>query len=140
MSWARRCFATFALLIVIFAGFGCSPRRVVLTFDNRTDAVLCFYPSANDAAGADCSSAVELRAEARYERLCGGDASRPITSIIGVRGGDQIYSRTATCGEWIDTDRRIVIEQEGDEFVVTDSLPVSTPSSRGRLSNVGAAP
>ena len=44
------------------------------------------------------------------------------------RGGRTIYSRTASFGEWIDTDRRFVIEQEGDEFIVTDSLPDFTPS------------
>ena len=129
MSWARRGLATLALLIVIVVSLGCEPSTLLFTFDNRTDVVLCYYPSANDAAGADCSPEVEPGAETRYERLCGGDASRPITSIIGVKqGGEQIYSRTATCGEWLDTDLRLVIEQEGDEFIVTDSLPDSIPS------------
>ena len=119
-----RLYAVFAVtLIVIVAGIGCSPRRVVLTFDNRTDAVLCQYTNPNSAAAARCLAEVEPRAETRWEQLCGGDASRPITVIIAVKqGGDQIYGRTVSCGAWLDTDRRIVIEQEGDEFIVTDGL------------------
>lgn len=129
MRWARRCFATCALLIVMVAGFGCDPQAVRFTYDNRTDAVLCPYPSANDAAAARCLIELEPRAEAEWERGCAGDANQPITVIIAVKeGGKQVYSRTATCGEWLDTDRRFVIEQEGDEFIVTDSLPASIPS------------
>lgn len=129
MSWARRWLATAALLIVIVVGLGCGPASVLFTFDNRTDAVLCEYRAPNPAAAARCSAELEPRAETEWERGCAGDANIPITVIIAVKqGGDQIYRRTATCGEWLDTDRRFVIEQEGDEFIVTDSLPDSAPS------------
>ena len=69
------------------------------------------------------------RAETHWLRDCDAQRGRPITMIITVKqGGDQIYSRTATCGEWQDSGGRFVIEQEADEFIVTDSLPDSTPS------------
>ncbi len=128
MRWARRCLAIFALLVVIVAGVACDPQDARFTFDNRTDAVLCQYGSPNDAALARCRSEVEPRAETVWLRDCDAKRGRPITMIITVKqGGDQIYSRTATCGEWQDSGGRFVIEQEGDEFIVTDSLLDSTP-------------
>jgi hypothetical protein len=46
--------------------------------------------------------------------------------IITVKdSGREIYNRTSTCGEA--NDARFIIEQEGDEFVVSDSLPEATP-------------
>ncbi len=128
-SWARRWLVTLALLIVIVAGVACDPQDARFAFANRTDAVLCQYGSPNDAALARCRSEVEPRAETVWLRDCDAKRGRPITMIITVeQGGDQIYSRTATCGEWLDSDRRVVIEQEGDDFVVTDSLQDSAPS------------
>ncbi|MEX1252890.1 MAG: hypothetical protein WEE64_00980 [Dehalococcoidia bacterium] len=48
--------------------------------------------------------------------------------IITVKeGGREVYRRTASCGEWNDSGKRLIIEQKGDEFIVTDSLPDSTP-------------
>ena len=100
------------------------------TFDNRTDVALCQYPSPQDAAAARCSAELEPRAETDWGRDCDGIDSRPITMIITVKdGGRQIYSRTASCGEWHDTGGRFVIEQEGEEFMVTDSLPDASSGS-----------
>ena len=56
---------------------------------------------------------------------CDGKTSRPINVIIAPtsqQAGRPIYNRTATCGEWHDTDRTFTIEQAGDEFMVTDGM------------------
>lgn len=122
MRWARRCLATLAPLTVVVVG--CGPADVGFTFDNRTDAALCYYTSLGDAELAECNQELEPRAETDWGQDCDNDSNRPITVVITVKqGGYQIYNRTASCGEWHDTDRRFVIEQEGDEFIVTDSLP-----------------
>lgn len=127
VSWARRCLAIAVPLSVIVAG--CGPADVLFTFDNRTDAVLCEYPSPQDAAGARCLAKLEPRTETDWGRDCDGLESRPVTVIITIKqGGRQIYDRTASCGQWHDTERRFVIEQQGGEFIVTDSLTASTPS------------
>jgi len=34
-----------------------------------------------------------------------------------------VYSRTATCREWKNASATFIIEQDGDTFIVTDSLP-----------------
>ena len=124
---ARLFLATVVLLSVTFAG--CGPASVLFTFDNRTDAVLCEYPGPRDAAGATCLVTLAPRAETGGGRDCDGIESRPVTVIITVKeDGRQIYNRTASCGEWSDTVRRFVIEREGEDFIVTDSLPKPTPS------------
>jgi len=59
-----------------------------------------------------------------------GAAQRaPITVILTVQAsGRQIYSRTALCREWQDTDGTFVIEKKGDEFMVVDSLSDGEPT------------
>lgn len=118
--WARRCLPFVILLTLAISGFGCGPADVVWTFDNRTDEVLCEYPSPQGAAGARCLAELEPQAETDWGRDCDGKTSRPIPVIITVKqGGRQIYSETRSCGEWHDTDRTFVIEQEDGEFIVT---------------------
>jgi hypothetical protein len=71
---------------------------------------------------------VAARAESRWGRDCDGVSSRPITVVITVKEeGREIYSGTASCGDWNDTERRFVIEQDGEQFVVMDSLSDSAP-------------
>jgi hypothetical protein len=124
---ARPFLATVVLLSVLFAG--CGPASVGFTFDNRTDAVLCEYPGPQEAAGGRCLVALAPRSETGGGRDCDGIESRPVTVIIAVKAdGRQVYRKTASCGEWEDTARRFIIEQEGEEFIVTDSLPGPTPS------------
>ena len=132
---ARRCLATVVVLTVVVSG--CGPfysTEVAFTFDNRTDAALCYFPSRQDAATARCLQELKPRAKTRWLSGCGRGTKdevhrNPITVVITVKEvGRQIYSRTASCGEWKNTDRKFVIEQHGDEFIVTDSLPASRPS------------
>ncbi|MCH7999575.1 MAG: hypothetical protein IIA91_08870 [Chloroflexi bacterium] len=71
-------------------------------------------------------------AEKTWGRGCGdgpGAEKARITVILTVKeGGRQIYNRTAECRVWQDSDRIFVIEREGDEFIVTDSLQYAKPS------------
>ncbi len=133
-SLARRCLATVVVLTVVVSG--CGPfysTEVAFTFDNRTDAVLCYFPSRQDAASARCLQELKPRAKTRWLPGCGRGTKdevhrNPITVVITARDvGRQIYRRTASCGEWKNTDRKFVIEQQGGEFIVKDSLPASTP-------------
>ena len=121
IGWACMCLPLVVMTLLVAA---CGPADVGFTFDNRTDTVLCEYPSPQDAAGASCLVALDPRAETKGGRDCDGKGERPVSVIITVKdGGDQIYSRTASCGEWNDTDRRFVIEQDGSSFLVSDSFP-----------------
>ena len=132
---ARRYLATVVVLTVVVAG--CGPfysTEVAFTFDNRTDAVLCYFPSRQDAAAARCLQELEPKAKTHWLSGCGRGTkdkvrSNPITVVITVKEvGRQIYNRTASCGEWKDTERRFIIQQEGEEFIIADSLSGSTPS------------
>ena len=127
-----------ALLIAIFAvSTACwlKHESVQFTFDNRTGSLLCSYPSQPDASSARCLSEIDPLAETTLGRGCGdgpGAEKARIPVILTVKqGGRQIYNRTAECRVWQDSDRTFVIEQRGDEFVVTDSLPseLDTPIS-----------
>jgi hypothetical protein len=118
-------------LAILAAGCSWMPvfsGEAVFNFENRTDSALCIYPSSGDASSARCLLELGPRSEITSGRDCGGGTSgqvdaRTVTVIITVKqDGREIYHRTATCGEWNDTDRRFVIEQRGDDFIVTDSL------------------
>ena len=123
------------LCIVIFvASTACFLKNVDVqfTFDNRTGSLLCFYPSSADASLGRCRSEFDTMAETIRTVGCGdgsGVEKNPISVILTVKqGGRQIYNRTAECRVWQDSDRIFVIEREGDEFIVTDSLQYAKPS------------
>ncbi|MBI5288066.1 MAG: hypothetical protein HY873_03745 [Chloroflexi bacterium] len=106
--------------------------ELAFTFDNRTDAILCEYPSSPDAAAGSCAAAIKPHGRTTWRLGCADEGSRgavdrsPITLIITVKEtGQEIYNRTASCKEWNDSDRRFVIEEDGGRFIVTDSLAVS---------------
>ncbi|MEX1255464.1 MAG: hypothetical protein WEE64_14090 [Dehalococcoidia bacterium] len=103
---------------------GCGPASILFTFENRTDAALCYYLSRGDAELAECNQELGPRDETKWGTDCDNRNNRRIQVMVTVKqDGREIYDRPATCGEWNDTDRRFIIEQEGDEFIVTDSLP-----------------
>jgi hypothetical protein len=95
--------------------------------DNRTESVVCLYPSVPDAAGGRCLMEVKPGTDAGWGLGCayGKNADEaPVTVAITVKeGGRPIYDRTAECLVWQRSERRFIIEQRGDEFVVTDPLP-----------------
>lgn len=127
---ARRCWAAVAILTFVSGcgSYSFYSTEVAFSLDNRTDAVLCYFPSRQDAASARCLQQLDAGAEKQWLPGCGRGtkdevAANPISVVITTKdGGRQIYSRTATCGEWKDTDRTFVIEQEGDVIMVTDGF------------------
>ena len=105
---------------------------VHFALDNRTDSLLCYYLSPEAASAARCQQEVGQQAETAWTPGCGsgpGVKKNPITVVLTIKqGGRQIYNRTAECGAWQDSDRTFVIEQRGDDFVVSDPFTNSLPS------------
>src|SRR5438874_1224547 len=109
--------AVILLTVGVFAACGNATDTVRFHYGNRTDSTLCTYPSAQGAAAARCVEPAEPHATTRLGSGCGyGSASavrtHPVTMILTVKDtGQQIYSRTASCGEWNDSGATLVIEQ-----------------------------
>lgn len=128
---ARPCTVFLASVLVVVAGCGLlsTQEHVDFRFDNRTESVLCYSPSTESAVAARCLQEVEPQAVTKWSPGCGYGSrdftrSDPITVILTVKeSGQRIYNRAAPCQVWRDSDRIFVIEQDGDGFVVTDSLP-----------------
>ena len=106
--------------------------EVDFSFENLTDAPLCVYTSHEDAAASRCVSEVKPADDRKLTVGCGdgpGVEDAPITVVLTVKeGARQIYQRTEECQVWQGSERTFVIEQRGDEFVVTDPLTDATPS------------
>jgi hypothetical protein len=106
--------------------------EVELTFDNRTESLLCYFPSREEASAARCLQELRPLAQTAWRPGCGyGEHADelPLTVILTVKeGGHQIYQRTEECRMWQASDRKFVIEQRGDDFVVTDPLADTRPS------------
>jgi hypothetical protein len=117
------------LFVALSAGLAvvmsaCGPPSVGFTFENRTDSALCEYLSDADTRGADCLDEIDPNSKKGSGRDCDGQRNRSFTVILTVKeDGREIFRTTGTCGEWDETKRRFVIDREGDEFIVTDSLP-----------------
>ena len=121
-----------ALLVGIVIIFAACHEDVKLSFDNRTEALLCFYSSTKYASEAECLDEVKPLKETTSVPGCGygTDADKiPLTVVLTVKdGGRQIYQRTEECRIWQKSSRKFVIQQSGDDFVVTDPLAATTPS------------
>jgi len=101
------------------------PAPIKLTFVNETDSLLCYGSSSADAASG-CQE-VKARRTTVWRPGCGTTGKLPMSVVLTLgQGGAEVYNRTATCNEW-DSGGKFVIEQAGDDFVVTDSLPGSVP-------------
>src|SRR3990170_7159538 len=78
--------------------------EVEFSFENRTESLLCYYPSVEDAAAAPCVQEVEAHATTAWLPGCGygKDADKiPVTVILTVKEGKrQIYKRTEECRMW----------------------------------------
>jgi hypothetical protein len=102
------------------------------TFDNRTDFILCLYPSPADAAAGRCLDEVKPHATVDGFIECGdgpGTEKNRIPVIVTVKeGGRQIYQRIEECRTWQASDGKFVIQQRGDDFLVTDPLTDATQS------------
>ena len=99
-------------------------------FVNNTDSLLCCEgaPGQYGQFSDRCLNRIEPQGTTVWRPECesGGDYST-VRLTVGARGRE-IYDRTATCGEWKASGGTFIIEQDGDEFVVADSLPENTPS------------
>ncbi len=120
------------VILAVSTACGLNHENVKFTFDNRTDSLLCYEPSPEDASDRRCLQEVEPLAETVWRPGCGhgGDADKiPIAVVLTVKqGGRQIYNRTAECRVWQDSDRTFVIEQRGADFVVTDPFTDAPPT------------
>jgi hypothetical protein len=117
----------FCPALVAFVTIGCrgffSTTEVALTFDNRTDAALCYYGSKEDAGTDRCLSGVKAEARTTWRPGCSYEQTETITVIIAIEtGGQSIYDGDASCREWKDTSRSFVIARTPGEFVVIDPL------------------
>lgn len=105
---------------------------VKLTFDNRTDSLICNHLSEESAVFGSCNQKIEPMATTASQPGCGygaGAEKLSLTVILRVEEeGRQIYERTEECQTWQASDGTFVIEQRGDEFVVTDPLTEAAPS------------
>jgi hypothetical protein len=108
--------------------------EVTLTFINTTDALLCNHNVSWPAGEADpidarswgCSAEVQPNGKTTWRPECGDNAPASafdLTVVLTLASdGREIYNRTETCEAWNDAHATLVIEQRGEELVVTDSL------------------
>ena len=100
--------------------------KVKVRFENKGDSDLCFNFTKVIPGLCD-----EVRAGATTVSRpdCKNPETTTLTIVLSVaEGRREIYSRTATCKEWVASGAKITIEKRGDELVITDSLPDATPS------------
>ncbi|MCH7999955.1 MAG: hypothetical protein IIA91_10805 [Chloroflexi bacterium] len=117
--------------VVIFAAC-LTENDVKMTFVNESDALLCFNLSSEYGASGTFCDKIKPRATSVWRPGCSTSGERPVTVVLNAgQGGREVYNRTATCNEWKESGAKFTIEQRGDEFVVTDSLPseLDTPIS-----------
>lgn len=116
-----------ALLIACAAVFtGCDP-GIGLEIVNNTSSTLCWYEDQDRVGDPDHCVEILPKFQATYAVLCLSDYERSAIFTVGVTG-EQIYNRTATCGEWKDAGSKVTIDQIDGKFVVTDGLPEPTPT------------
>lgn len=108
-----------------------SDPEVSFTFDNKTDSLLCYFPNSGLARGGFCEADIQPHEKRAWGQECGphdpDSTEAAVVLTVGPRG-QVIYHKAATCKQWNDANAKITIEQRGDQFVVTDSLPGATPS------------
>ncbi len=112
--WVLALFATVPLLAACDPGIG-------IRFENRTDSLICLNPRETDESPTGPCDEIEPRETVTYGMLCTSDRERSVTLTDGV-GGEVLYRRTATCGEWEDSGATVTIDWDGDNFIVTDSF------------------
>jgi hypothetical protein len=115
-------------VIVFSACWLIDGQTVKMTFVNETDSLLCFNLSSAAAARGEFCDEIKSHGTSVWRPECGQAGKQPLTVVLSLGpGGREIYNRTATCNEWEASGARFTIERRGDELVVTDSLPDSTP-------------
>jgi hypothetical protein len=101
---------------------------VQLTFVNETDSSLCFVPSVRESRISGSCREIKANDTTKIKQGCGRPEEILFRVIVSV-GPDErdIYDVTAPCKDWRDSDGSITIRQRGDDFVVTDALPDTSP-------------
>ena len=100
-----------------------------MTYDNESEALLCFNLTSEYGANGTFCDEIKPRATSVWRPGCSTSGERPVTVVLNAgQGGREIYNRTATCNEWEDALATFIIKQSGDELVVSDSLPDGSPS------------
>jgi len=105
---------------------GCDP-GIGITFVNKTSSTLCWYEYERDVGNPDACAEIQPNDKITYSTICESDWDQSVFLTVGVTG-EQIYNRTATCGEWEDSGAKVTIDRIDGKFVVTDSLPAPTPT------------
>ena len=107
----------FALVLIAtaLALSACDP-GIGITVENRTDELVCFHERSGVRS---CPDNVKPHDSVTWGVICTSDDT--ILVVLTVEG-QQIYSNSATCGEWDDAGARIVVERANGDFQVTDSL------------------
>lgn len=112
---------------VILAGCeSLTGERVKFTVENHSDSLVCLYPDVETSEAGRCLKPVKAGTSDGWELGCAygaGADKAPVTVVITIKEtGQRVYNKTAECRVWQASDRRFVIEQRGDEFIVNDPL------------------
>jgi hypothetical protein len=130
--WHAALIALLVGIVAVSAACYMNHEEVKFTFDNRTESFLCYSLSLEEASAARCLQELRPLAQTVWTPGCGyGEHADelPMTVILTVKeGGRLVYQRTGECRVWQASDRKFVIEQRGEDFVVTDPLTDTTPS------------
>jgi hypothetical protein len=125
----------FALLVGIAVFFvACHwEENIEGTIENRTDSAQCFhYDYAENAPAGGCSFELKPHTSADWFFECGdgpGTEKARVAVLLTVKeGGRLVYQRTEECRVWQASGGKFVIEQRGDDFIVTDYIAATTPS------------
>ena len=130
--WPAALMAMLVGIAVFSAACYYTPEDVRGTVENRTDSAVCFYLYPEDAAEGRCSGELKPHTTDDWLQECGEERDSdkfPITVILAVKeGGRIIYQRTEECRVWQASGGKFVIEQSGDDFIVTDYIAATRPS------------
>ena len=109
-------------LVVVFATVAlvaCDP-GIGIRVENQSNALICFHEQGTRLIDpTSCVDEIQPGESVKWSVLCQSDWEMTIVLTSEDR---EIYSGSATCGEWEKTGARIVVERVDGLFEVTDSL------------------
>jgi hypothetical protein len=117
------------LIVVCITAAGCRESSVVeLTMVNSTDEILCYQPWVEPGGPTrppTCEVILLASDTTSTRQECGGSGDASTLRVVLTVGflGPRIYNGQATCDAWTESGAEIIIDEEGGEFLVTDSLP-----------------
>jgi hypothetical protein len=122
MSFFKTVSIGFLAVVIVLSIPACGETaRPDIKVFNNTDALLCLYEFA--VVADSCDPEVKPHSKTVYSGECSGTPPPSMQVVlIAAEGRREVYRRTELCREWKEWDT-IIIEQQGDELVITDSLP-----------------